>query len=230
VLAGAACVLIERDADIINGASKGNSAILHTGFDAPAESLELGCIREGAALYGEIHARLGLPLQRIGAIVAAWNEAEAAALDGIVVRAHANGVREIRLIGPEELRASEPALAPAALAGVLVPGEAIIDPWSAPLAYVLQGMANGGTVLRGTEVVGGSLSDGCWRLEASGRPVRPRAVINCAGNHGDLVEAIARPPPFSIRKGQFVVFDKSHTDWRDSSYCRCRPSGRRAWW
>ncbi len=36
-------------------------------------------------------------------------------------------------------------------------------------------------------------------------------MINCAGNHGDLVEAIARPSPFRIRprKGQFVVFDKT---------------------
>jgi glycerol-3-phosphate dehydrogenase len=35
-------------------------------------------------------------------------------------------------------------------------------------------------------------------------------VVNCAGLFGDLVEAIARPSPFSIRprKGQFVVFDK----------------------
>lgn len=211
VLAGAACVLIERDADIVNGASKGNSAILHTGFDAPAESLELACIREGAARYGEIHARLGLPLQRMGAIVAAWNEAEAAAVDGIVARAHANGVPDVRAIGREEVLAREPALAPAALAGVLVPGEAIIDPWSAPLAYVLQGLANGGTVLRGAEVTGGTYSGGQWRLETSAQPIGARIVVNCAGNHGDLVEAIARPPPFRIRprKGQFVVFDKS---------------------
>ena len=33
VLAGARCVLVERDADLINGASKGNSGLLHTGFD-----------------------------------------------------------------------------------------------------------------------------------------------------------------------------------------------------
>ena len=35
-------------------------------------------------------------------------------------------------------------------------------------------------------------------------------VINAAGTHGDMVEAINRPSPFEIRprKGQFVVFDK----------------------
>ena len=44
-----------------------------------------------------------------------------------------------------------------------------------------------------------------------GRAVGASVVINCAGNYGDLVEAIARPSPFRIRprKGQFVVFDKT---------------------
>lgn len=34
-MAGLSCVLLERGADILSGASKGNSALLHTGFDAP---------------------------------------------------------------------------------------------------------------------------------------------------------------------------------------------------
>ncbi len=34
-LMGANVVVVEKSADIIEGASKGNSAILHTGFDAP---------------------------------------------------------------------------------------------------------------------------------------------------------------------------------------------------
>lgn len=41
---GAKTVL--KDNDIIEGASKGNSAILHTSFDAPAKSLELECIKK----------------------------------------------------------------------------------------------------------------------------------------------------------------------------------------
>ena len=39
-LAGASVVLLEKASDILSGASKGNSAILHTGFDAREGSLE----------------------------------------------------------------------------------------------------------------------------------------------------------------------------------------------
>jgi glycerol-3-phosphate dehydrogenase len=37
-MAGLNCVLLEKGADILSGASKGNSALLHTGFDAPPKS------------------------------------------------------------------------------------------------------------------------------------------------------------------------------------------------
>ena len=36
-LEGASVVLVEKGADILGGASKGNSAILHTGFDTPED-------------------------------------------------------------------------------------------------------------------------------------------------------------------------------------------------
>ena len=39
-ISGLKCVLLERGSDILSGASKGNSALLHTGFDAPPKSLE----------------------------------------------------------------------------------------------------------------------------------------------------------------------------------------------
>lgn len=40
-------VVLEKGGDILSGASKANSAILHTGFDAPAGSLELRCVQDG---------------------------------------------------------------------------------------------------------------------------------------------------------------------------------------
>ncbi|MDP4823807.1 MAG: FAD-dependent oxidoreductase, partial [Aestuariivirgaceae bacterium] len=43
-LEGARVVLIDKAADILDGASKANSAILHTGFDAPPGSLEQACV------------------------------------------------------------------------------------------------------------------------------------------------------------------------------------------
>jgi glycerol-3-phosphate dehydrogenase len=209
-LGGLKVVLLERAADILAGASKGNSAMLHTGFDAPTGSLELSCLRLGYAEYIAIRHKLNLPLLETGGLMVAWTDEELARLPGIVARAHANGVHEVHQIDSDELRRREPGLAPDGLGGVVVPEEHVIDPWSAPLAYALQGIAHGGEIRRSCEVSGGDLLDGAWRLATNHGPVEAHIVVNAAGLRGDLVEAIARPSPFAIkpRKGQFVVFDK----------------------
>jgi glycerol-3-phosphate dehydrogenase len=211
VLAGARTIILERDPDFLNGASKGNSGLLHTGFDAQPGTLEAKCVKEGYRRYCALHERLNLPLRKTGAMVIAWTEDEVAKLPAIVEQAKANGV-DVRLLGAADVRAEAPDLNTSAKAGVLVSGESVIDPWSAPLAYLMQGLANGGELRRNAEVSGGSLSDAMWSLSlGDGSVVDASVVINCAGNYGDLVEAIARPSPFHIRprKGQFVVFDKT---------------------
>jgi glycerol-3-phosphate dehydrogenase len=210
-LQGARVVLLEKGADILCGASKGNSAILHTGFDAPAGSLELACMQAGYREYLEIHEKLGLPLLESGAIVAAWSEEQEQKLAGIVAAAHANGVADVRLASRSEILSREPALAENVRGGVLVPGEFLIDPWSAPMGYVLQALENGAEVRRNTEVLAGAF-DKHWRLETSTGEVRARAVVNCAGLYGDVLdERLTGERQFTImpRKGQFVVFDKA---------------------
>src|SRR6266851_2681926 len=103
-LGGAHAVLLERGADILSGASKGNSAILHTGFDAPPGSLELHCIREGYAAYHSVREQLKLPVLATGGVVVAWTEEEATRLQAIVAQAHGNGVRDVHLLDSAQLR------------------------------------------------------------------------------------------------------------------------------
>ncbi len=209
-MVGLKCVLLERGADILSGASKGNSALLHTGFDAPLRSLEIRCMRTGYKEYFNIRDKLNLPLVESSGLVVAWTPDELAALPAIVEKAHKNGVTDARQISAIELRLKEPNLAKSALGAVLVPGEHIIDAWSAPLAYAHQALAHGAAIMRSAEVTNGDFSKGIWQLQTVQGAITARIVVNAAGNYGDFVEAIARPSPFTIkpRKGQFVVFDK----------------------
>jgi glycerol-3-phosphate dehydrogenase len=140
----------------------------------------------------------------------AWTEEDAARLPAIMAKSHANGVSDVRPIGLDELYRREPNLARTAKAAIAIPGEHVIDPWSAPLAYALQAIANGAEIRRNCMVQGGRLEDGVWQLETNQGPVHARVVVNCAGLYGDIVEAICRTSPFTVtpRKGQFIVFDK----------------------
>jgi len=211
-LEGARVAIIEKADDILDGASKANSAILHTGFDAPPGSLELSCIREGYKEYTEIHREMGLPLETPGAHVVAWSDDEAARLENIVEQAASNGVANVKLIDADELFRREPNLSEHARMAVAVPGESIIDPWSAPYAYLRQSLENGASVYLSCELNAGVFDDGQWLLETSRGTLPCRHVINSAGLHGDtLDEALLGETEFKIkpRKGQFVVFDKA---------------------
>ncbi len=210
-LAGLRTVVIEKADDILDGASKGNSAILHTGFDAPPGSLEARLVAEGHAEYLAIHQRLGLPLDRAGALVIAWTEAEAEALPRLIAQAHANGVTDVELLDAAATRRLEPDLAPGVRAAFRVPREFLIDPWSAPLAYLTQAVANGASLMRGAEVASGAFDGARWRLRTTAGDVDARLVINAAGLYGDVVDQrLTGHSAFAIRprKGQFVVYDK----------------------
>lgn len=133
-LAGLKCVLLERGADLLSGASKGNSAILHTGFDAPPQSLEVSLVQAGRRRYLAIHERLGLPLLKTDAVMVAWTPEEAARFPELLAKASMNGVPAVRPLSLDELRQLHPYLSSAAAAALKIPGEHVIDPWSAPLA------------------------------------------------------------------------------------------------
>jgi glycerol-3-phosphate dehydrogenase len=208
---GARVLVLEKAQDILDGASKGNSAILHTGFDAPTGSLEQACLAAGYAEYITIHERLGLPLIRSGALVLAWTEEQAAMLPALMDQARANGVADVEPLTAEEARNLEPGLALTLRAAFRVPKESLVDPWSAPQAYLLQALANGAELRRSCELLSGRFDGARWRLETTRGEVLGRWVVNAAGLYGDVVDArLLGRRDFSIRprKGQFIVYDK----------------------
>ncbi|MDM7933664.1 NAD(P)/FAD-dependent oxidoreductase [Tabrizicola sp.] len=211
-LAGASVALLEKAPDVLDGASKGNSAILHTGFDAPPDSLELACIQRGHALYLRDHAGLQLPILRTGALVLAWNAEQMAKLPALIAKGQANGVSDIRMLSRAQILAREPHLSETVVGGFEVPGEVVIDPWTTAHVYLLQAMANGATLLRSAEVLSGDFDGAHWRLRTSADEITGKQVINCAGLYGDIVDtALLGESTFFIRprKGQFLVFDKA---------------------
>lgn len=211
-LGGARVVLLERGADILSGASKANSAILHTGFDAPTGSLELSCMQAGYDEYMRIAPKMNLPVLETGAVVAAWSNEEESRLDAIELQAIENGVRDVRRLTRANILSREPNVNPSVRAGLFVPREHVIDPWSAPLSYVTQAVMNGASAIFDAEVTGAIRSGPEWHITTTRGEFRAVFVVNCAGLFGDAVEQMfAGVSSFEIRprRGQFVVFDKS---------------------
>jgi glycerol-3-phosphate dehydrogenase len=210
-LDGARVVVLEKAPDILDGASKANSAILHTGFDAPHGSLELACIQEGYKEYEALRGQMNLPIDRCGALVLAWTEEQEARLPVLMDQAHANGVEDVAPLSRIETLALEPNLNSTLRASFRVPRESLIDPWSAPHAYLLQALLNGADLERDCPVLGGQFDGQQWTLTTPRGDIQATYVINAAGLYGDkLDQMLLGQNSFNIRprKGQFVVFDK----------------------
>jgi len=211
-LEGAKVLCLEKGADILDGASKGNSAILHTGFDAPPNSVEQSCIADNYQEFLSLRQKFHLPVLETGALVLAWNDTEADQLDGIIEKAHLNGVSDVKKLSAKAVLTIEPHLASHVKAGVHVPREFVIDPWTTPYVYMLQAIENGASLSRHCTVEKGEFDGQHWLLNTSQGLIKGTTVINCAGLYGDLIDQqLIQTQSFQIkpRKGQFLLYDTS---------------------
>jgi len=203
-------VLIEAGPDVGTGTSKANTAILHTGFDAAPGSMEARLVARGYSLMGPYAAEVGIPVERTGACLVAWSEEEAAQLPAIEEKAAANGVRDVRRVSVDELYAREPHLGGGARAGLLIPGEGIVCPFTPPLAMATEAVVNG-VELRLDHRVTSVVSDGSVHVLSGGaETLAARWIVNAAGLHSDTIEELLGRRRFRVRprRGELIVYDK----------------------
>jgi glycerol-3-phosphate dehydrogenase len=210
-------LLLEANPDLCDGASKGNTALMCSGYDTPAGSLERQLVKRGYERYLAEAPALGLPIRTIGAATFAWTDEDLAALDEELAAARAGVFEGVRLVDQAELRQRWPYIAPGAAAALWAPDEAIVDPFSTPLAYALDAMANGITYRPSAPVTAARRDGGFWELEAGGTKLCSRVVINAAGLRGHQVDAMAGYNDFQIRprRGEYILFDKSASSLLD---------------
>jgi glycerol-3-phosphate dehydrogenase len=204
-------VVLDAATDVGTGTTKANTAILHTGFDAVPGSLESRLLRRGSALLRDYAARAGIPAERTGALLIAWTAEQGRALPEIEDKARQNGYTAIRPISAAALYQREPHLGPGALAGLEIPDESVICPWTTPLAYATEAARAGVRLQLGRLVTGVRAEAGGHALATTRGTVRSRWLVNAAGLGGDDIDAmLGGGGGFTIRprRGELIVFDK----------------------
>ena len=94
--AGADITVIDRAADIAEGATKANSGIVHAGYDAVTGTLKAKFNVLGAAMYPDLCKELGVPYEQCGALVIGFDEEDRTTLRRLLDRGIANGVSLFR--------------------------------------------------------------------------------------------------------------------------------------
>ena len=204
--------LVDKQPDVGDGTSKGNSAIMHTGFDAKPGTLESQMVREGSVLFRtEVAPALNIPFEETGAMLVARTDDEFAQIPKILEKARENKITDVRQLTSDEMYGLEPHLAQGVKGGVLIPKESITCPFTPPLAYVTQAVVNGAKLFLNTEVTGVRFVDGVHDIATTNGQITTRYVINSSGLFSDRVEGFMGFDNYKInpRKGEFFVYDKS---------------------
>ncbi len=203
-------VLIEARADLGDESSKGNSALMCSGVDVPAGTLERELVRRGYIRYCAEAPGMGLPIRKVGAIVLAWTQEQEAILNKDLVDAHADGFAAEALDSAEVYR-RWPHFGPGIRGGLWLPDEAIVDPFSTPHAYALDALENGVEIRRSWPVRSADRMAQGWRLHGPDGSLDARCVVNAGGIRGDEVDKLAGYSDFAIRprRGQYMILDKA---------------------
>jgi glycerol-3-phosphate dehydrogenase len=207
---GARCALIEAGPDVGAGTSKANTAILHTGFDAKPETIESKLVARGYELLSAYAERVGIPTAGLGALMVAWNGEQAEALAGVESNARANGYEDARAVTVDELYVREPRLGPGARGALEIPGEGIVCPFTATLAYATEAVGAGCELLLNAAVSAIRPVGDLHEVETARGPVRARHLVNAAGLRSDEVDSMLGHSRFRVtpRRGELIVFDK----------------------
>ncbi len=205
-------VLLERAEDVVMGASKANSAIVHAGFDAKPGSLKARYNVEGNARMEVVVKELSVPFRRNGSLVLAFSEDDRKTLEELLERGRQNGVPGVRLMSREEALEQEPNLSPDIAGALWAPTGGIVCPYELAIGAIENAMDNGAELRTNFEVMEIRDEDGKFAVRsAAGETVRARYVVNAAGVHADEVAKMIGDFSFSItpRRGEYLLLDKT---------------------
>ncbi len=217
-LSGREVLVVEAAEGIGTGTSARNSEVIHAGIYYPAGSLKARLCVEGKALLYDYCEQRGVAHQRIGKLIVAANETQAAGLAAIAERARANSVDDLYPITGSEAAALEPALS--CHAALVSPSTGIVD--SHGLMLALQGDAeNAGAqcVFMTPFESGRLLENGEFQLSFGGAEamdITATTVINATGLSAPAVAkrlsgqpAELIPPAYYCKGSYFTLSGRS---------------------
>ncbi|MBR5156159.1 MAG: NAD(P)/FAD-dependent oxidoreductase [Clostridia bacterium] len=218
------CIL-ESENDVAMGATRANSAIVHAGFDAKEGSLKAKLNVKGSEMMEKVASELGVKYKKNGSLVIGFNEEDKNMLSELLVRGNENGVKDLRLLDKDELKALEPNISNNAICALYAPTGAIICPYELTIAAVGNAMDNGAELKCNFKVTAIDKTDDGYEIKSETEAVKSRCVINCAGLYSDKIAAMIGDESFSVhpRKGEYILLDKecgcivSHTIFRTPS-------------
>lgn len=203
-------ILLEKEDDVAMGTSKGNSGIIHAGYNADFKTLKGQLNIKSNSRFDKLCRDLKVRFKRIGSLVAGFNGEDLKKLRELKENGEKNGIKNLEIIRGHKLFELEPNLNPQAKYALYAPSAGIISPYKFTIALADNAVINGVKVLLETEAQDIRIKEKqvCGILTSRGL-IETRVIINAAGLYADEIAKTAGDSfKISPLKGEYHLFDK----------------------
>lgn len=214
--------VLEKGTDLCAGATKGNSATIHSGHDAAYGSLKAYYNVRGNAMYDTLCRELSVPFTRNGTIVFAANEADMAEVRRLKANADKNEVPGVQVLTREELMDLESYWGPEVRGGLYAPTGGMVCPYSLVYALCENAALNGVDFFLETQVTDIQKTPSGFSVQTTRGNFTASCIFNCAGTHADDINNFVSKQKIRIipRKGSHIILDKKLFPYVHATWCQ----------
>ena len=223
--------VLEAKSDVCEGTSKANSGIVHAGYDAVPGTLKAQLNVRGNEMMEELSKKLDFPFRRNGSLVLCFEEDAMSGLEELYQRGMENGVKELKLLSPEEVWAMEPAVSRDIVGALYAPTGGIVCPFGLNIALAENAAENGVEFYRDHKVTAIVEQRPVWtenppakegrmyQVQVDGEIFVAPIVINAAGVYADEIHNMICEEKIRIvpRRGEYRLMDKNCGDLVNST-------------
>lgn len=202
-------LVVDKESDIGEGATKANSGVLYAGFHPRGGSLKGIACAKGNRMHMTLSRELDVPVEYTGSLFVAFHEEGMEAIRDKMKKGLKNGVPDMRMISGDEAREIEPMLSRNVIGAMYAPTTGIISPFKLILHTAINAAVNGVQFKFDTRVEDISKEAGGYVVHTTGGDYKASFIVNTSGEGAADLERFVCPRDLVIKpkRGEYLVFD-----------------------
>lgn len=202
---GRRCLLLDKASDVATGASKANSGLVHAGYDPEPNTLKAKMNVRGNFLFPKICKRLGVKLNKCGAMVVGDDQTK---IQQLYERGLKNKV-EVKILSKDEIFEKVPDLNKGITTALFAPNAYVVSPYLFTIALTDEAILNGGKVALEEDIAKINRQD-LFEVVTKKTKYYAKNLVNSTGAGFNEISRMlgAEEYPIELRRGEYFVFDK----------------------
>lgn len=204
-------LVVEKNSDVSEGISKGNSGIVHAGYNEKIGTLKAKLNIEGNKIFDDLSRDLQFPFKRNGAFILAFKDEEMKTLESLKENGEKLGVEGLEILTREEALNIEPNLNKEIVGVLNVKTSGIVSPYEMTIALAENAAENGVEFKLNSKVTNIEKISERYKVTLNNKEVvSGRIIINASGLEGAFLNNLVSMTKREINpvKGEYCLFDK----------------------